>query len=221
MKEKILGIVQEKLAQLKGIIPELISALKASPRSTVELFKTLKAELKSEDGPTRSHARFVFFILLVALLSIGKLGHLGYLRRKERIRIEQIAADQVARAKAEAEEQARKNLPPRTLSLGSFTLELRDKPGQMMARNSLNSADMEIVIACSEPEVCEWIESRIQLARAELGSLFVPMERDRLLTLQGKRAFREEIRDALNHWLESRGVQGQIVEVLMPRFIMS
>lgn len=221
MKAKILGLVQETLAQLKGLIPELIAALKGAPKGTVELFKTLKTELKSEDAPTRNHARFVFFILLVAVFSIGKLGHLGWLRRKERIRLEQVAAEQVARIKAEAEEKARKNLPPKTLSLGSFTLELRDKPGQLRAKNSLNSADMEIVIACSDPEVCDWIESRIQLARAELGSLFVPMERDRLLTLQGKRAFREEIRDALNRWLESRGVDGQIVEVLMPRFIMS
>ena len=221
MKEKLLGLLQEKLAQLKGLIPELLSALKGAPSAIVHVFKELKTEVRSEDGPTRRHAIFVYLMVIACVVALIKLGNLGYQRRKERIRLEQEIAAQIAAEKAEAEERARQLRPPATLSLGSFSLELRQKPGQLKMKNSTGTAEMEIVIACSEPEVCEWIESRIQLARAELSPLFVPLERDRLLTLAGKRAFREEIRDTLNRWLEAKGIEGQIVEVLLPRFIMS
>jgi flagellar basal body-associated protein FliL len=133
-----------------------------------------------------------------------------------RLEAERIAAD----AKAKEEELRRMREPPPYQTMGTFSLELREVEG--VARSSgLRAAEMEIVVACSEAEACEWIKSNLDRARGELGPLFTPTDREKIMSPGGKRAFREEIRDALNHLLEERDVKGTIIEVLFPRFIVS
>jgi flagellar basal body-associated protein FliL len=198
-----------------------VGGLKASPKVIKEASVETIHSLGSPDRPTRHMSRWFLFFLFCAFLVILKAAHVGYqshlVGKVEKQRLMEIANEK----KAQEELEKKKLSPPPYISMGTFSLELREKPGMLKPKNSLNSAEMEMVITCDEAELCEWIQENLPLARAELGPLFVPMERDRLLTTQGKRAFREEIRDQLNRFIEKKGKKGMILEVLFPRFIMS
>ena len=214
-----------KLGKLKAVIGHALSGffdfLKSSPAVIKNSTRETLEGVHSPDRPTKRASVLFIFFLVCATGVLIKAGHLGYKSHQakslEKARLAEIETD----LKLEAEEEKKRLAPLPYQSLGVFSLELREKSGILKAKNSLNSAEMEIVITCDELEICEWLKENLPLARAELGPLFVPMERDRLLTLQGKRAFREEIRDALNRFIEKKGKKGQIVEVLFPRFIMS
>ena len=208
-----------KLAIAAGL-KRFIGGVKGLPALLRDTTKETVQGVRSPDGPTRRTSWSFLFFLLVSLGLVVQGGRL-YIRHWKAKRVEAARILVVAEEKRAAEETEKKRLePPPYVSLGIFTLELRSVPGRPKPRNSLNTAEMEIVVTCSEAEVCEWLKENTPLARAELGSLFVPTERDRLLTTAGKRAFREEIREALNHYLEKKKKSGTILEVLFPRFII-
>jgi flagellar basal body-associated protein FliL len=210
-------------ALLKGLasgIGALFSALKHVPGQIREGFHEARVGLGSVDRPTRRMA-IIFYLSLVGV-GVTCYGFGKYvMASRERDRIARVESDRlVAEEKAKAEELRRTREPPPYQSMGTFSLELREVEG--VARSSgLRAAEMEIVIACSEAAPCEWIKSNLDRSRGELGPLFTPTDRDKIMSTTGKKAFREEIRDTLNHLLEERGVKGTIIEVLFPRFIVS
>ena len=214
-----------KLGEVKALLVHALGGvfgfLKSSPGVIKDSTRETLEGVRSPDRPTkRASFLFIFFLICAAGVLI-KAGHLGFKSRQAKSLERARLAEMESELKLKAKEEKKRLAPLPYQSLGAFSLELREKSGLLKAKNSLNAAEMEIVITCDELEVCEWLKENLPLARAELGPLFVPMERDRLLTLQGKRAFREEIRDALNRFIEKKGKKGQIIEVLLPRFIMS
>lgn len=211
--------VKIKLDFLKNI--DLITPLKKVPKITKESFIESKIGLKSEDGPTRRMSYLYFASLIGLAVTLSVAGKIKWDKKQEIKKLE-IEAARVAEEKRviEAEEKKRRR-PPTYQTIGTFSLELREKPGSVKTRGALNNAEMEIFLACDEPELCEWVKHNIDLVRGEMMPLFVPTDREQLLSLSGKKAFREEIRDQINRFLEKRGQEGQVVEVLFPRFILS
>lgn len=177
--------------------------------------------LSSKDRPTKRASRFFILSLMLLLGVLALLTKYGFdqvmVIREKNLEAQRL----VTEAFHKAEEEKKRNRPPSYFSLGSFSLELKEEPGVVVSKNSSNSAEFEIVIQCDEPELCEWIDQHKELARGELSSLFVPTPREKLLSVSGKKAFREEIRDMLNRWLETQNQTGQILDVLFPRFILS
>jgi len=185
-----------------------------------EGFKEAKSGIRSPDRPTRRMSWIFFISVFAVLLSMAGLAKYWFANR-ERLNAEMLAIEKkAAEERTRAEELKRSREPPPYQSLGTFTLELREQEG--VAKSSgLRAAEMEIVVACSEVGACDWIKSHLDLSRGELGSLFTPTDREKLLSPNGKKAFREEIRDSLNRMLEERGISGTVIEVLFPRFIVS
>ena len=205
---------------LAAALAAVFTALKGVPGHVKEGFHEARIGLRSPDHPTRRMAVIFYLSLLgvgVTFYGFGKTISENRARAKiARLEAERIAADE----KAKEEELRRMREPPPYQTMGTFSLELREAEG--VARSSgLRAAEMEIVVACSEAEACEWIKSNLDRSRGELGPLFTPTDREKIMSPGGKRAFREEIRDTLNHLLEERGVKGTIIEVLFPRFIVS
>lgn len=194
---------------------------KKSPLQNVtEGFKEAKLGLRSSDGPTRRMSVIFYASLLGVAVTLFGGARFFLASRSEKAALH--ATEEKAKAEALLKEEERKKLlePPPYQTMGTFSLELREVDG--VARTSgLRAAEMEIVVACSDLSVCEWIKGHIDLSRGSLGSLFTPADREKILSPTGKRAFREEIRDSLNRLLEERGVKGTITEVLFPRFILS
>jgi flagellar basal body-associated protein FliL len=195
-------------------------SLKGVFTSIPEGFREARVGLQSMDAPTRRMS-LVFFFSLFGLIAVF-FAATEYLidQKKERAATRAIEEARIAEELLQEEERKRLLEPPPYQSIGAFSLELRES--ETMVRDSgLRVAEMEIVLACSKREVCEWIKSNLDLSRGSLGSLFTPADRERILSPAGKKAFREEIRDTLNHLLEQKGVEGSVIEVLFPRFIMS
>lgn len=184
-------------------------------------FKESLIGIRSKDYPTKRASRFFLVSLILLTAVLAMFGKYGF-DKVMAIRAKNLEAQRlVTEAFHRAEEEKRRNRPPSYISMGSFSLELKEEPGVIIPKNASNSAEFEIVIQCDEPELCDWVSAHIELARGELSSLFVPTSREKLLSISGKKAFREEIRDILNRWLETQGKTGQILDVLFPRFILS
>lgn len=211
----------EVLAELKALSRSFFKGLASAPSVIVSATKESIQGLKSEDAVTRRWSRRFIASLIGALLTVGIAGKI-YFQHKQAAKQAAAAAEKAeADRQAALEEERLRNRPPVYQSLGPFSLELREKPGVVRPKSSMNTAEMEIVVACQDPLVCEWIKEHIDITRGELSPLFVPTDRDQLLSIPGKKAFREEIRDLLNRMLERQGVEGEIIDILFPRFIMS
>jgi len=219
-KDLLQTVSRTLMKGLASALAAVFEALKHVPGQIREGFHEAWIGLRSVDRPTRRMS--VIFYLSVVGVFVTFYGFGKYvMASKERERIVRLEAERrVEEEKLKQEELRRMREPPPYQSMGTFSLELREVEG--VARSSgLRAAEMEIVIACSELEACEWIKTNLDRSRGELGPLFTPMEREKILSPGGKKAFREEIRDTLNHLLEERGVKGTIIEVLFPRFIVS
>lgn len=210
-------------AALKGVADAFASgfeALKGAPGAIREGFTAAGVGIRSADGPTRRMS-VIFYLSLVGVgivfYGFGK----NALENRERARVARLAAETVAAEEnAKRAEALRLREPPPYQSMGTFLLELREVDG-VVRTASLRTAEFELVVACSEIDACEWIKANVDRARGELGSLFTPTDREKILSTGGKRAFREEIRDALNRLLEARSVKGTVSDVLFPRFIVN
>lgn len=194
---------------------------KTSPlQNAADGFKEAKLGLRSPDAPTRRMSVIFYVSLFGVAVTVFGTAQFFLARRSEKAARHAVA--EKARIEAVAQEDERKKLlePPPYQTMGTFSLELREDEG--VARTSgLRAAEMEIVVACSDLSVCEWIKGHIDVSRGSLGSLFTPADREKILSPMGKKAFREEIREALNRLLEERGIKGTVTEVLFPRFILS
>ena len=219
-KDILQTVTRTLLKGLAAALGALFTSLKDVPGQIKEGFSEAWTGLRSIDRPTRRMS-IVFYLSLagVAITFYGFGKYMMASRERERIALIETQR-KTAEEKAKADELRRMREPPPYQSMGTFSLELREVEG--VARSSgLRAAEMEIVLACSELEACEWIKTNLDRARGELGPLFTPTDREKIMTPGGKKAFREEIRDTLNHLLEDRGIKGTIIEVLFPRFIVS
>jgi len=213
-------ITRTILKGLAGGLASLFGALQTAPGHVKEGFSEAKIGLRSADWPTRRMS-IVFYLSLVGVgftfYGFGKY----VMASRARQSVIQAELDRAeSEAKEKAEELRKSRLPPPYQTLGTFSLELRETEG-VVRSSGLRAAEMEIVIACSELEACEWVKANLDRARGEMGPLFTPTDREKIMSPGGKRAFREEIRDTLNHLLEEKKVKGTIIEVLFPRFIVS
>lgn len=219
-KEYLQRITRPVLKGLADLLRAIFDGAFAAPAHISEGFREALLGLRSPDRPTRRMSIVFFASVLGVVFVLGAFGKYFYTVQAKKNQ-ERVAADQkLIDAEARAQELKRLRQPPPYQSLGTFTLELREEDG--VAKSSgLRAAEMEIVVACSDIAACDWIKGHLDLSRGELGSLFTPTDRDKILSPGGKKAFREEIRDTLNRLLEERSVEGNVIEVLFPRFILS
>ncbi len=220
LRDRLQGIQRLLFGWVGFIVSPLYEIFKDNSTQIKEGFHEAWVGLRSPDFPTKRMS--VIFYLSLLGLAATTFGFASYMVNRGKIeRAKHLEADRLAiEVESRAEEARRAKLPPPYQSLGTFTLELRENEG-VAKTSGLRAAEMEIVVACSSIAVCDWIKANVDIARGEFGPLFTPADRERLLSTGGKKAFREEIREVLNHLLEQRGVDGTIIEVLFPRFIVS
>jgi flagellar basal body-associated protein FliL len=220
-KDYLQTLTRALFKSLAVLLVGFLLALKAVPGQVHEGFREAWLGLRSPDRPTRRMS-LVFYVSLVGVaISCYQFGQY-YVAKKQREKIARVAEEtRLAEERVKEVERRRLREPPPYQTLGTFSLELREAEGVVRSAGGLNAAEMEIVVSCSDIEACDWIKGHVDLARGELGSLFTATDRDRILSTPGKKAFREEIRDALNKLLEEKGIKGTVLEVLFPRFIVS
>jgi len=219
-KEYLQRVTRLVLKGLADLLGTLFHATFALPGKVAEGFREALLGLRSPDRPTRRMSVIFFLSVLGIFVVFGAFGRFVYTVQDKKNQERALVEQGLVEAEARAQELKRARQPPPYQSLGTFTLELREEDG--VAKSSgLRAAELEIVVACSDIAACDWIKGHLDLSRGELGSLFTPTDRDKILSPGGKKAFREEIRDTLNRLLEERKVEGHVIEVLFPRFILS
>jgi hypothetical protein len=112
-------------------------------------------------------------------------------------------------------EVSKKGLP--TFSLGKFTIEIKVKKGAAPIRGALNVVDITIEIECDVKETCAWIKDNLIPVRSEITSVFVPQDREEIMTREGKRRLLREVLEKINHVIP----KGKVENIYVTRMIVS
>lgn len=105
-------------------------------------------------------------------------------------------------------EKEEKSLLQSRLELGRFLIELLPDPN--LPANTpvtLNLAEVHITIECDSRETCKSLETQMTQIKDQLTNVLLPMDRNVLLTAQGKLDLRENIKQRLNRWLKSGKIE--------------
>ena len=94
-----------------------------------------------------------------------------------------------------------------TLALGKFTVDLKVVEGMTLSRGVLNVAELEITIECDNKETRYYIEDHLTRARDQITGVLTSVDRDELLTREGKHKLKKRLLDHLNAWLPNGKVE--------------
>ena len=202
--------------------PSLMARAALGIKSFKSQFAEIFRGLWSPDRPTRRMSLF-FFLTLALLVGIGILTA----QRSVRQRHEREA--RIAAAKEEAIERSteaallgKTEAPgenPRSVSmlnLGHFTIELKAIAGQPKKKGGfMNMAEVELVIECDSQDTRSFIEENLVQARSQVTDIFLSMDRDELLSREGKRKLKKRLMERLNGWIPRGKVQSVFFSMLV------
>jgi flagellar basal body-associated protein FliL len=174
--------------------------------------------LKSPDGPTRRGAMLFVFSLLGIIAVLGFSVRYVWMQRKGLE--EQMAQTGEAGKnfgdfiKKQSDEAKQKYS---LLSLGTYTINLKPIEGSKPGPGVMNIAEVEIQIQCDSKETCGLVDDRKTKVRDEVTNLFTAMEREELLSREGKRRLKKKILDQLN----SDAPKGKIEDLFFTKLIIN
>jgi flagellar basal body-associated protein FliL len=114
----------------------------------------------------------------------------------------------------QAEEAKRRNT---TLNLGDFIVELKFAPGEVRPRGVMNMAELQIVIECDVKETCVYIDTNLVQVRNELTNVFVAIDREEVMSLEGKKRLKKILMERLNMWLP----KGRVQSLFFAKFVVA
>jgi flagellar basal body-associated protein FliL len=175
------------------------------------------AGLKSPDKPTRNGA-ILFVVSLCGIVFVMGLAGVHVWEDRKNIQVQMNQSEQGKNLdefiKKQAEE-AKKKYSMQTL--GTFTIQLKTIEGQKPAPGVMNLAEIEVQAKCDEVETCQRLEEGSAQVRNEITSSLGPMDRDVLLTKEGKSRLKKKLLDRLNAWLP----KGKIEELYFSKLVIS
>jgi flagellar basal body-associated protein FliL len=168
--------------------------------------------LVSPDQQTRRMTVWFF----VCLVGMGMICFLATLRIYHRLTAVKVGAGAQEDGQPET---AEKPVKPEDLSipLGSFTVGLKPMVGKKATKQAANMASIDIVFQCDEPKTREYIEKNMIRVRDQINRVFSVMDREELMSVEGKRDLSAKIIRAVNQWLP----KGKIKKIFFSRFIVS
>ncbi len=103
-----------------------------------------------------------------------------------------------------------------TLIVGTFVVTLKEIPGKKLPPGGMNLGEVEIIIECDSRDTRNFMESQLQKVKNQITSVFTNVDREAILTREGKRLLRRQIIENLNNWLPS----GKVEELYFTKFII-
>ena len=177
---------------------------------------TIPSSLFSRDPATR-RMTLLFFLSLAGFLSVSTYGIKRYWAMKRaRVMAEVHLRARHLKELVERETDEARRLAS-TLSLGSFTLELNELVHQKNTVGQVNMAEVEVVILCDSAETREYIDQNMIQVRNQMTNVFTMIERDELLSRDGKRRIKTILIRKLNEFLP----HGKIEDVYFSKLIVS
>jgi len=175
------------------------------------------AGLKSPDKPTRNAAAvFVGSLCGIGLVMILTVGHIYQVRKELRDQMNQSNAaknlDEFIKKQAE---EAKKQFTMQ--SLGTFTIQLKPIDGQKAGPGVMNLAEIDVQARCDEKETCDSLKEGLAQVSNEITTALGPMDRDELMTKDGKLHLKKKILDRINAWLP----KGKVEDIYFSRLVIS
>ncbi len=178
-------------------------------------FVYLVRGLFARDRPTLASS-WLFWASLVAL---GTVSTVAVQRTIHWYRTRGPTAEQLAAQTFEQREKKRLEIISifeRSIGLGVFTLELKDPVGKRLAPGTMNVAEVEIVLECDHADTMRSIELQPQRVKDQITLALTPLDREDLLTGDGKKRIKRAIIDRVNSWLTT----GRVVNVYFERILI-
>lgn len=171
--------------------------------------------LSRDPGSRRGSLLFLLSFLGILSVCTTFLKSEWKIYKSERI----IAAQEEAKRIEEAtqKETESSNYKAKVLVIGLFNIELMPDRENKTQEGIVNLAEVEITVLCDEVSTKEFIEANILQARGQIGQNLVAMEREELLSRDGKSNLRALLLRKLNTWLPS----GKVTELYFSSLILS
>ena len=169
--------------------------------------KTLLLGWMSRDRRTR-HGILVFWGSLILLGVVASHGWRSYteFRHLQKYGMNEADLSAKLRAENEAEREKQARLHTVLVTIGAFNIELAPpKGGQRLAPGVMNMAEIEITLECETRDACETIQARMVETRNQITNALTPLERDELLSRDGKGRIKRRVIDRVNAWLTTEG----------------
>lgn len=167
------------------------------------------AELRSTDLKSRQMA------VIFTLSALGTLTTLGLMYQRF---FGTPAAPAVSPVEEFVDDQVQSHHMPGTmLKLGIFDIEIKDSTRPARMPQGWGTAEILIVIECGSKETCDYIQDYIQKARDEITTVLTVMERQELLSPEGKARLKKQLLDRLNGWLK----RGKVENMYFTRLVIS
>lgn len=182
------------------------------------LFEILKS-LGSPDRPTRKMA-LVFILSAIGFVSVlGAMAKRFQDRKSARtvasLQEEEDAGKNLGEFLKRQAEEARQKAT--LVDLGSFLVELKSMPGAATGKSVLNLAEVDLVLLCDDKDTRDQIQSRLSMVRDQVTRFFSAMDREELLSKDGKKRLKKNVLERLNSTLEG----GKVKDVYITRLILS
>lgn len=172
--------------------------------------------LRSPDRLTRWFS-MLFFLSLIGLITVGVLGVRRYTNlqsAKELLTAQSDSARNMGDFIRKQSEIAK--LKFNTQPLGKFIVELKPIEGAQPVAGVLNMAEIEITVITDNRDTCSYLDDNLAIARNEVTNGLVGLERDDVVTREGKRRLKHALIERLNNWLPS----GKVEELYFSRIVV-
>lgn len=196
----------------KGVDP-LAIRMKKRIDGTKEFFGVLGSTFRSQDRELKRMG----YLFVLAILGIASLfTALGVYRYKLSNPEDQVAqqGENISKfLQKQAEDSKNKFL---TANLGSFTVSLKKDESLPGSNKVSNMAEFEVAVECDTVETCNMVIEKTTEARDKLVRAIESVEREEMLSQDGKARIRAGLKDKLNDWLG----EGKITNLYFPRLVV-
>lgn len=175
----------------------------------------LLSGLFSKDPPTRRVSILFFLasflICVIPLIALDRYFHKRSVvaQKKAKILMQRALAEEEKKSLIEKRNESR-------ISLGSYVVTLKDRPNQSHYSKIENLAELEIVVVCDGKETRDFMAASKVRVRSHLLSVLTTLDREELLSKEGKKRLREMLKRSLNDWLS----EGKILELYFSKVVV-
>lgn len=223
------GVDHEDLPEIEGVSGRYVEPILERKPAEKPVLEILKG-LKSTDDNYRLMS-YLFFASLVgvvvALLFIVQtfLGprpevH-GSHSTKETAQHETKDAHEAADSHA-AKDAHGKPLPIESdsLSLGVFNFDLNFSQAEKN-QSYMKGAELEVTVMCDKGHTCTVLKEALPAVRDKISGLFYRLDKNDLMSKDGKARLRKRIVDAINQMITDSGMtEGKVVDAFFPHLVL-
>jgi len=179
-------------------------------------FRELLLALKSADAPTR-RAAVLFHLGILGVLAVLFLSILHLKHRLNPVHVQTIEEQQAEILKQILEkEKMSKEQHAEIFRVGSFGMQMKDVAGSKPLPGVVGMAELEIQVQCDTKETCQYLAENVIPLKDLVAPMLNPMDRDVLMSVEGKEKLKLTLQDKMNRWLP----KGHIEKVFLSRLLI-